>query len=488
VLATNRLGAALRRWGLILIGGCAWAVISAVAHPFTPSTDGLRAAVEYPFQALFAADVFKHILIGAFVFWLAYRAGSNYLQDIFESIDMRVAERFIRQAAFASRYDVIEILNGDVSERDRKSPVVQIGGPGRVRVYLENAALFEKIDGRAQVIGPTTQKSGTDLTSNGSSAPSAGSRPGSFLRTLLLQGRDRLLITGDGIILLEGFERLRRVIDLRDQIENMTVIERTRDGILVRAEDLRFIFSVRRDDQPPSLKIPYPFNPLSVEELVYSLPRQAIVPTISSQINRELSAFISDHPLGEFLAAIGWPEIVQDGQAVPDQVDPPEQPLAGGGAPPPFIPRPEISDLFYDFNQFISRARAGGVELRWIGIGTWTLPDGIIPERHVQAWRLTQENLVLGSKAACQQVFQGSEQKSSMDIFRQTPLETARQLNLADEAAEQRNMVALIHGYRRTMLAALNIFSKRNQPDSPDAERIRHSEQYLYSLVTRYLQ
>jgi hypothetical protein len=75
-----------------------------------------------------------------------------------------------------------------------------------------------------------------------------------------------------------------------------------------------------------------------------------------------------------------------------------------------------------------------------------------------------------------------------MEIVRQTPLETARQLDLADDGAAQRNVVALIHSYRRTLLAALTIHSTRNQSDSPDAARLRQTEQYLYRLVTHYLQ
>lgn len=483
-LAATQIGAARRRWGLILVGGVAWAVIGAVAHPFTFNLDWLRASVEYPFRVLFAADVFKHILIGAFVFWLAYRQAAKYLQDIFELKDARVAERFIRQAAFASRYDLIEIRDGDVAEKDRQSPVALIGGPGLVRIYLENAALFEKVDGRARMIGPTTPRSGSDLTQPGAPQASGGRRP--WRRLIAIFTKNNLGQVAEDVEQLEIFERLRRVVDLRDQLENTKVQGRTRDGIPVLAEDLRFIFSVRRDDRSTSLKTPYPFNREAVKKMIYSLPHQAVIPSLARMIRRELSAFISRHPLGEFLAAIGWPEVPLQGQADPDSEE--AAPAASGSfdAPPPFKPRLGISDLFYDYNNFIARARERGVDLRWIGIGTWVLPDGIIPERHVQAWRITQDNLVRGSRSAINALVKEGQQRSLQAVLRQTPLQTARQLDLNNESARWQNMVRLVQSYRSAVRAAMDIYSKNNQNDTPEARDLDLVYKYLSHLVARF--
>jgi len=484
-LATNQKGAATRRWGLILIGGIAWAVLGAAAHPFTLNHDWLRASIEYPFRALFAADVFKHILIGAFAFWLAYRQAAKYLQDIFELKDLRVAERFIRQAAFASQYDVIEIKDGDVAEKDRQSPVALIGGPGLIRVYLENAALFEKVDGRARMIGPTTPRSGTGAAQADSTL--ASGRRGPWRRLVTFFTKSGTGQDAEDVEQLEIFERLRRVVDLRDHVETSKVQGRTRDGIPVLAEDLRFIFSVRRDDQSASLKTPYPFNRDAVKKMIYRLPRESVTNSLKTMVAREMSGFISRHPLGEFLAAIGWPEVLKQGWS--DPVPEESAPTEGGnlGAPPPFKPRPEISDLFYDYNDFIARVRERGADLRWIGIGTWVLPDGIIPERHVQAWRITQENLVRGSRTTINALIKESQQRSSQAVLRQIPLQTARQLDLNNEAARWQNMIALIHSYRAAVRAAMDIFSKKNQNDSPEGRDLELVYNYLSHLVGRFL-
>jgi hypothetical protein len=472
---------------LILVGGIAWAVIGAAAHPYTPSVDGVRSAFEYPFRALFAADVLKHVLVGAFVFWLAYRKAAQYLQDIFELEDSRVAERFIRQAAFGSSYDLMEIRNGEVAEKDKKSPVYLVGGPGKVRIYLENAALFESVDGRPRMIGPTTLRSGTDLTQP-ATPTSEGSRSG-WVRSVLYQNQRFLGTGGDGVVQLEIFERLRRVVDLRDHVEDMNITGRTRDGILIHAKDLRFIFSIFRDDKSPSLKRPYPFNAGAVEDFIYNSPRLALIPNISSQINRELGSFISNHPLGEFLAAIGWPEVLDDSQdPAPEPDSPPANSTDGetSGAPPPFVPRPEISDLFFDFNKFVARNKKRGVELRWIGIGTWVLPDGIIPERHVQAWRITQANLAQGSRAAINALIRESKQMSLPAILRRTPLETSRQLNLADEAARNQHIAVLIHSYRAVLREAIDIYAKNNQSDTPEARCLTLVYNHLTHQVAHF--
>ena len=129
----NLRAASYRRIGLIFVGGIVWAVLAYILHPFVPNSQPRLSLLFYPFRALFAADVLKHVLVGVFVFWLAYRAAAVYLDDIFELKNIRIAERFIRQSAFASKYDVLDIKDGEVNLNDRNSPIFLIGGPGKVR-------------------------------------------------------------------------------------------------------------------------------------------------------------------------------------------------------------------------------------------------------------------------------------------------------------------------------------------------------------------
>ena len=493
VVTTSRKGAALRRLALILILGILWAGIAFALHPYTPNSEPLRSLAEYPIRALFAPDVLKHVLIGGFVFWLAYRVAAIYLDDIFELRDVRIAERFIRQSAFASQYDVIEIKNGEVSQKDQKSPIFLIGGPGKVRVYLENAALFEKIGGTPHVIEPTTPKSSSDSEQSRRGNQSWIARMGKTFGSLSRLDRSApgSILVGAGI--LESFERYRKTIDLRDQVAEISVEGRTRDGIAIQAKDMRLIFSIRRDGKEATLEKPYPFNHEAIETLVYDLSRESWTDAMAAQIKRELGKFIARHTLSEFLAAIGQPELEQATQIEAElQVE--ADRLAGLDDsfdidvpnPPPFVPRPVISDLFYDYNNFVSRVKKKGVELRWIGVGTWTLPAGIIPERHLQAWRITYENLARGNEAAVENIFNSNRAEQLSAILHDTPIGIFNQIDPDDNARRKVDMVKLVNGYRGKLHAALEVYERRDESNTPIARRVREVWTHLAHVVAHY--
>jgi hypothetical protein len=493
LVAANPKGAEYRRWTLIIFGGMSWALLAFILHPYTPNSEPMRSLLEYPLRALFAPDVFKHVLIGIFVFWFAYRAAAIYLDDIFELRDTRIAERFIRQSAFASQYDVIEIKQGEVAQKDQKSPIFLIGGPGKVRVYLENAALFEKVSGASYIVEPTAPKEST-----ASSQSNQGNIPwtarllkgmSSFSRRGLIKFRPG----DDGTRFINSFERFRQVVDLRDQVEEMTVHGRTRDGIAVQVKNLRVIFSVYRDGQEPTLEKPYPFSHEAIETLVYNLTRESWTNAMAAQIRRELGKFIARHTLSEFLAAVGQPELEQATQIEAELQVEADQ-LAGLEQayeidvpnPPPFVPRPGISDLFYDYNNFVARVRKKGVELRWIGVGTWDFPEDIIPERHLRAWRITYENLARGNEAVIEELFKSNRVEQLSTIIQDTPIEIFNQINPGDNSRRTTDMVSLVNGYRGKLHAALEVYERRDESNTPAARRVRDVWTHLAHVVAHY--
>jgi len=492
-VVTSRKGAAFRRLALIIIGGLLWAGMAFSRHPYTPNSDPMRSLMEYPYRALFAPDVFKHVLIGAFVFWFAYRVAAIYLDDIFELRNVRIAEKFIRQSAFASQYDVIEIKNGEISQKDQESPIFLIGGPGKVRVYLENTALFEKISGTPHVIEPTTPKSSSDAGRSRRGNISWIARMGKTFGSHSRLDRSDIGSKQDGAKVLESFERYRKGIDLRDQVAEITVEGRTRDGIAIQAKNMRVIFSVRRDGQEATLEKPYPFNREAIETLVYDLSRESWTDAIAAQIKRELGKFIARHTLSEFLAAIGQPELEQATQ-IEAELHVEADRLAGLDDPfdidvpnpPPFVPRPVISDLFYDYNNFVARVKKKGVELRWIGVGTWALPADIIPERHLQAWRITYENLARGNEAAVEKFFNSNRVEQLSAIIHDTPIGIFNQIDPDDHSRRTVNMVALVNGYRGKLHAALEVYERRDESNTPVARRVREVWTHLAHVVAHY--
>lgn len=492
-ISTSRRGAAVRRWTLIIVGGFLWAILAYSLHPYVPNSDPFRSLLEYPFRALFAPDVFKHVLIGGFVFWFAFRVAAIYLDDIFELSNIGIAEKFIRQSAFASQYDVIEIKDGEVALKDQKSPIFLIGGPGKVRVYLENAALFEKSNGTPHVIKPTSRPT----IQKEEKKPAVSKSPSTILsglfRPLIRTDGTVFATSRDGAMVLESFERLRRVIDLRDQVEEINVEGRTKDGIPIRAKNLRVIFSIRRDSEETTLEKPYPFNPSAVETLVYRLTRESWTDAMLAQINRELVLFIARHTLGEFLAAVGEPELEHAVQIEEDLLSETDRLLGidqdidlAIPDPPPFVHRPEISDIFYDYNNFVSRVRERGVELRWIGVGTWELPSEIIPEKHLQAWRITNENLTWGSETAINKLFQTSQAEQLLTLIQELSVDRHLRIDIENDYEQREHLIDLINIYRGKLYAALEVYERRNESETHQARRVRKVWTYLAHVVTHY--
>jgi len=273
IFGINRTGAMLRLTSFLAIAFFLWSwwAFRATDIQWDQPINPLLTSIV---KAYAAPRVLRRIMVVALAYWVTFRGAATYLDDIFELQDAGVAARFISQAAFASSYNTITIRDAGIAPQDANSPIYRIGGPGMVRVNLENAALFERYDGSPHVIGPS-------------------------------QGRG----------LLEGFERLREVFDLRDQVENLEVVGRTKDGIPVTAKDIRVVFSVYRgqpaaaQDRPKELQQPYPFTEKALENLVYNQSNRPWTITAKNAIQSQIRRFISDHTLSEFLAQVTTQEM-----------------------------------------------------------------------------------------------------------------------------------------------------------------------------------
>lgn len=129
-------------------------------------------------------------------------------------------------------------------------------------------------------------------------------------------------------------------------------------------------------------------------------------------IRGKLGGFMSERNLSVYLASIGMPEfekakqreqlISEQVRRLSQQVDDPT-PMNEIKPPPEFTPRYKITNLFSQFaDEFTASARNNGVELHWIGVGTWKTPPelDIVPEKHLEAWKLSQENIRNGGDEA----------------------------------------------------------------------------------------
>ncbi|RPI23327.1 MAG: hypothetical protein EHM70_22655 [Chloroflexota bacterium] len=412
LFAFTQKGAGRRVWLFVLITLGLWATLALLT---AASGRGSAVTLGQWIGAFFDRSVIRHFLVLGLASFVALVVASTYLDDIFELNNIAVAKRFILQAALFSQYEMVTIKDGAVDPNYEDSPVFKIGGPGLVDVHLENAALFEKPDGSAHVVGPTER------------------RP----------------------TVLDGFERLRKVVDLRDQVIELTIDGRTKDGIPVIAQDVRLVFSIYRgeDKLPTGQAFPQPFRftPGAIEGLVYMQGKGPWVEAMRSMISNELRQFISQHTLSEFLTNANL--------------------STEAGA---FISRDELTNLFYDFAQgFSRRAVERGVELQWIGVGTWVTPSEIIPERHLEAWRLSSENRQRGSE----QTLSGIQLDARLtELLRLIDEMAGTFYNLVNQGLDGETVMRrLMLSYREKLRSARELYADLNQPEPLELQAVlRH--------------
>jgi hypothetical protein len=438
-----------RRWLFIGLGAIVWGLSAFLNNPPTGESNFFI----YPLQTLFHAKVLRHVLVAGLSFWLALKVSSIYLDDVFELENPEIAERYILQASVANLYPQIEISDGKVEDRE-ESTIVSIGGPGLVRLHYDSAALFEKYDGDPTVI-----------------------------------------IAEDPLVALDRFERLRRVVRLRDHIDETKISTRTRDGIPVSADGVRLKYHILRDeDQVREGKIPYPVVRKAVENLVYResvhkrLNPLSINPkpenngpgkhpeTLNISANPILSRlgnFIADATLSEFLATISEPEMTQ---LIEDSKELERDALSLSGAipvsetdngrekpqassTPEFRPRSAITDEIYNKIDQLTRLTTG-LKLEWIDIGTWVLPKQAreIVKQHEEAWRQSLVNLQTRSDAALEITQTESKIKATRAILHEIIYEYR---SMEYQADDQKIIDALLNQYLQKLGLAQDIRQKQ---------------------------
>ncbi len=393
----------------------------------------------------FLPDSLRTWLFWMMPYFLARYAASRYLEDIYEISDalqsmkegLKVAQEFLLRAAFARGYGrvrerktfpcrlllrlrpvlcpteeeclnwgrsrqygrikvslarrfwdflrgaptgcphTLAIVDGEV--KDRRSPLLLIGGPGYVFISTDSAALFEKPDGTPRVLGPTTRR----------------------------------------LHLIEGFERVRRIVSLRDHQITLSVNARSRDGLPIDIKDVQLLFGIYRGGRKLTTKEPYPFAKMALDHLVYGeragtgserrellSSSRLLTNAMRNMARSELANFIRSQTVVEFLASVSYgdlkvleeeyqqikAEMVLPQASKAEKISPPPLP-----APPDFVWRPEIGARF---DQMVNegadgrRALQRGVGLQWIGLGAWHTPVTSIIDSHLEAWKISVGNML----------------------------------------------------------------------------------------------
>lgn len=148
--------------------------------------------------------------------WVAFNAavtsGMIALHAIYELSSADAYARVLRAFRLAGR-PLLNIRNGIISPKDESHPLVTVGGPGIINISSNTAVVIEENGKFRRVLGP-----------------------------------------GDHI--LERFERVFAVVDLRPQIVNRTINTQTRDGIPIQASGA-IEFRILPGDSRPRTPLPF---------------------------------------------------------------------------------------------------------------------------------------------------------------------------------------------------------------------------------------
>jgi len=487
---------------LALAVAATWFILAMFTYTFTEwrlalvalVNPGFVPEIQQPFtnivfmvvRAFFSFGTLGHLLALGLPFWLALQFAAIFLDDIYELKDIPVARRFITRAAFAyPTIGIIHIENGEVRLADRKSTIFNIGGPGAVLVSLENVAVFEKVNGEADIVDAS--QGGRDYTK-----------------------------------MLDGFESLREVIDLRDQSyppkddpgqTPMDIQARTKDGIPVTIKNIRFIYYVNRPSRGKSLLQPYQFDKNAITEIVYNRTKGHWRNTIYGLVRSTLVSVISENTLGEIFATVGEPEIARQKERqekIQDQINknassgnPTFQQSHGATEGRPLetaafesantinaskLPRFEVSRKFYDnfASSFSQKSEQSGIHLEWIDVGTWQPAPtaGKLLAQHEDAARLNAENMARNDPSVLDELCRQEQAAELLRLIRQ-PIYRFYQLSKEDTPRDE-IVASLVEEYLGALRAARDDFQKENTP-MPDAVKrgLEHIMRYQRDYLKR---
>jgi len=332
----------------------------------------------------------KYIPMIFVAYGLAKKMAARYVADIYELEDEGVATKFLEEVTFGygDDDDGITIDEGRIHKEDETSPIILIGGPGKIQVNLGSAALLEKADGQPHVILP--RKKPWEL--------------GRFERIREIDGNDAI----------EKFEYA--IVNLRDQfVSHLAVRSRTKDGIPIEVTGIKIILHILRKDPGNVDNKPQDNGVTLVERAMRTLVyNQTIITpepksaagvgfpwdtTAIPLVLTELENIITSHSLSEILSSTSQKE-VDDAQKNNETIAQMRFELTGQQAvptskahlqPPNFISHDKIKEHFFT-SKFREKAAALGVEIEWIDIGTWNILSETIKDKLTNAKSLMHDN------------------------------------------------------------------------------------------------
>jgi hypothetical protein len=195
-------------------------------------------------------------------------------------------------------------------------------------------------------------------------------------------------------------------------------------------------------------------------------------------IRAELGAFMSRHKLTAYLASIGMPELEKlkrREEMIFEEIQkilPPDEDFASSEPKslPEFQPRYKVSNLFTQFAEdFTRKAQSNGVELHWIGVGTWKTPEVIVPEKHLEAWKLSNDNLYRESPEVLDKIESDAILQKTMILIQDVPI-AAHLKATTEEKESKKAMRALLLAYHQQLMEAAEFMRAKGEAVPPNIE------------------
>jgi hypothetical protein len=135
---------------------------------------------------------------------------------------------------------------------------------------------------------------------------------------------------------------------------------------------------------------------------------------------------------------------------------------------PKFRSRTELSGKFKKYgSEFSTRAQELGLELHWIGVGTWKMPDeaseATVSGKNVDAWRLSRENAQRSNPEALESVTQSALGEHKLRLIQEVPI-ARHERNRARYTDKLVLMECLLQDFWEQLGDALDIHYRNGSP------------------------
>lgn len=362
------------------------AVPSAETTSFNLPQPGLTTRFELMWTSQGFSSLMQSLLIAFIPFLLAFWIAAYYFQYIHHIPRFRSALGHLLTLIFPVPRKRLKFQNGYLLQKGTNLSLERVGGPAQVHLDPSNAAVFERSNGTCRVLLPGQEK-----------------------------------------VPLEGYERIRSVLDTGTQDVTVTVSEHTRDGIRLQARGARFAYQLRTGgtengwsaEQQRDAYQAFVYQTWLGSDWEKPAKRRK---SMGDYIATELRQFIARHEAAEFFGAMA----AQGETTAP-----------GYQALNPFA-------LFAaEFSRRLPEVEhaQGCLQLAWLGEGEWVLLAEMRLEDHLQSWYAWLKNKLQEAPAILESNRKQARQKAMDRLVWEVPVSAYRRLERINSADLWRGLV-----------------------------------------------